>query len=258
MDNRNKAARNLAVVLMSSKAEAEAKAQKGEKPVSFQQAVQKVIKKKRSKKLAATRGIKNKLSESKNPEPRSSPTSAPKPAPRSRTAEPVPASRTAEPVPASRPAINDAAFVEQFKLEAKNTRTLQERLKALPKSGLTKKQKQQHALKLRNQDKRRDAAKEFKNKQPAKRKLLEQQTSGDDEVDSMLKDFKSVYSLPSGKVTTLKHEYAEVGPVSKGPHRNGPQRKGARKGRKRKETEGRKRKGSKKGKKNRKKRTKRK
>lgn len=63
-------------------------AKKRKKPLRFQQAVQKVMEEKQSKKLTTSRGIKKKSSESKKktseprPAPKSSPTSAPRPAPR--------------------------------------------------------------------------------------------------------------------------------------------------------------------------------
>ena len=106
---------------------------------------------------------------------------------------------------------NEAAFVRQFQLDAQNDRTLEERLKALPKSGLTKKEKKQHALELRNEDNRRDAAKDFKNKQQAERK-----STGDDE--GMMLDYTGpVYSdkvtaIGTVNETPLENEYAQVPP----------------------------------------------
>lgn len=114
---------------------------------------------------------------------------------------------------------NEAAFVRQFQLDAQNARPLEQRLKELPKSGLTKKEKKQHELELRNQDNRRDAAKEFKNKQQAERK------SAGDEEGMMLDYTGPVYSskvtalgtvnqtpLAAVNQTPLENEYAQVPP----------------------------------------------
>ena len=87
-------------------------------------------------------------------------------------------------------------------LRFKNPKSF-EQYKLYPKTGLKQKEKEKLGAELRNEDNGRDAAKEFKKKQQAERKLLEQQTSSDDEVDRMLVDFQPVYNLKPGKATTL-------------------------------------------------------
>ena len=114
---------------------------------------------------------------------------------------------------------NEAAFVRQFRLDAQNTRTLQERLNELPKSGLTKKQKQQHALNVLKEDKRRAESEEQKRRLSAelkKKKNTKRKSTGDDE--GMMLDYTGpVYSdkvtaLGTVNQTPLENEYAQVPP----------------------------------------------
>jgi hypothetical protein len=116
--------------------------------------------------------------------------------------------------------IQEREALEAQILRFKNPKSF-EQYKLYPKTGFTQKEKEKLGAALRNEDNRRVPTKEFKKKQ----QLLEQQTSGDDEVDRILKDFQSVYSdkvtaltavnqtpLAAVNQTPLEHEYARVPP----------------------------------------------
>ena len=114
---------------------------------------------------------------------------------------------------------NEAAFVRHFRLDAQNTRTLQERLNELPKSGLTKKQKQQHILEVRRADNRRAESEEQKRRLSAelkKKKNIKRKSIDDDE--GMMLDYTGpVYSdkvtaKGTDNETPLENEYAQTPP----------------------------------------------
>ena len=114
---------------------------------------------------------------------------------------------------------NEAAFVRHFRLDAQNTRTLQERLEAAPKSGLTKKQKQQHILEVRNADNRRAESEAQKRRLSAElkeKKNTKRKSTGDDE--GMMQHYTGpVYSdkvtaIGTVNQTPLENLYAQVPP----------------------------------------------